>query len=393
MLENASIICFGKDWGTDPTSNTHVMRILARRNRVLWVNSIGIRRPGVNRRDIRRVFSKLRRSLDGCVQVAPNLYVYHPLVVPLPDIPAIAYANSLLLAAGLRRASRRLGFERPIVWSFLPTAAGVVGRLGERAVIYHCVDDYAEFRGVAGAALRQAESRLVKAADLVFTSSELLWQERRRENPRTFFVLHGVDVDHFTRALDPTLPIPQDVAALPHPIVGFHGLIADWVDLTLVAETARLRPDWSFVLVGRCITDAASVRGLPNVHLLGQRPYESLPAYCRVFDVGVIPFRVNALTLRANPLKLREYLAAGLPVVSTPLPEVERYREFVRTAEGTQAFVGAIGQALAERTAPFAARRLEAMRAESWDRRVEEMSMRINDVLGPQGTRGVVNGR
>ncbi len=394
MLENASIICIGKDWGTDPTSNTHVMRILARRNRVLWVNSIGIRRPGANGRDLRRILHKLRQSLDGCVQVAPNLYVFHPLVIPLPDIPAVARANSLLLTAALRKTSRRLGFERPILWSFLPTAAGLVGRLEERAVVYHCVDDYAEFRGVAGDALRRAERQLIGSADVVLTSSELLWQERKQENPQTFFVLHGVDVDHFARALDPALPLPPDVAALPRPIVGFHGLIAEWVDLDLVAAVARMRPDWSFVLVGRCITDSTPLRGLRNVHLLGQRPYDTLPGYCRAFDVGIIPFRLNALTLRANPLKLREYLAAGLPVVSTPLPEVARYQDLVHLAEGGQAFQSEIEGALRERGEPFAAQRAAAMRAESWEGRVEEMSRIIGDVLGPRldGV-GIADGR
>src|SRR5439155_1011936 len=116
---------------------------------------------------------------------------------------------------------------------------GLVGRLRESAVIYHCVDDYAEFRGMNGPALRRAERELLKVADLVLTSSELLWRERRQENPRTFLIQHGVDVDHFARALDPGLPIPADVEELPRPIIGYVGLIADYVDLELMAQAVR----------------------------------------------------------------------------------------------------------------------------------------------------------
>jgi len=383
-LGNIPIICFSKDWGTDPTSNTHIMRILSRRNRVLWVNSIGTRRPGVNRRDLGRLFRKLRRGFDGCVPVAPNLHVFNPLTIPFPEIPVVARFNSALLSAVLGRVSRRLGFERPILWTYFPGAVGLVGRLRERAVIYHCVDDYAEFRGMNGPALRRAEHELLKAADLVFTSSELLWRERRQENPNTFFIQHGVDVDHFSRALDPGLPVPADVEGLPRPIVGYFGLIADYVDLELIAEAARMKPSWSFVLVGGSVTDLRAVTGLANVHLLGQRSYDSLPGYCRVFDVGVIPFRVNALTVRANPLKLREYLAAGLPVVSTPLPEVARYGALVRLAANPEAFVGEIERALEERGEPFVEQRRLAMRAESWESRVEEMSRLIRETLGPR---------
>src|SRR3989454_11950785 len=384
LLGNTPIICFGKDWGTDPTSNMHVMRILARANRVLWVNSIGTRRPGVNRRHLGRLFHKTRRGFDGCVPVAPNMQVFNPLAVPFPEIPVVARFDSALLAPVLRGISRRLGFERPIMWTYFPVAVGLVGRLRERAVIYHCVDDYAEFRGVNGPALRRAERELLKVADVVFTSSELLWRERRQENPNTFFIQHGVDVDHFSRALDPGLPVPADVEGLPRPIVGYFGLIADYVDLELIAEAARMKPSWSFVLVGGSVTDLRAVTGLANVHLLGQRSYDSLPGYCRVFDVGVIPFRVNALTVRANPLKLREYLAAGLPVVSTPLPEAARYGALGRLARTPQPVAGEIQRALEGRAEPVVEQRRLAMRAESWESRVQEMSRLIRETLGPR---------
>ena len=379
MLEGASIICFAHDWGGDPTSKTHIMRILARRNRVLWINSIGMRRPTASRADLGRLASKLRRGLGGCREVEPNLFVVSPLVVPLPGIAAADRLNAVILAGTLRRSSRRLALKRPILWSFMPTVGRLLGCLGEGMVIYHCVDEYAEFSGVPKQALLRMERDLVRRADLVLTSSEQLCEERRLGNPNTHFVPHGVDVDHFAQSLDATTIIPEDLRRLPRPIVGFIGLLADWVDLALLRAVALARPAWSFALIGKCSTDLAAVRELPNVHLLGQKPFSTLPAYCRGIDVGIIPFRINQLTLRANPLKLREYLAAGLPVVSTPMPEVARFVPLVHLAQGPAAFLTGIESALAEAERDDAARRRRAlsMKAEGWEARVEEISRLI----------------
>jgi glycosyltransferase involved in cell wall biosynthesis len=376
-LEGASIICFAHDWGGDPTSKTHIMRILARRNRVLWVNSIGMRRPAASGRDLRRILDKLAKGLRGCREVEPNLFVANPLVVPLPGWGLADRFNAGILAASLRRLCLRHALQDPILWSFLPNVGRLLGRLGERLAIYHCVDEYSAFSGVSRETIVRMERDLVRRADLVLTSSERLCAERIEINPNTRFVTHGVDLGHFGRALDPRLETPADLRDLPRPVIGFFGLLADWVDLDLVRAIAMARPRWSFVLVGREATGLGAVRGLPNVHLLGQKPYALLPAYCRGFDVGIIPFRTSDLTLRANPLKLREYLAAGLPVVSAPLPEVARYRPFVHLAEGATGFTRAVTAALGERSPALDRARALAMESESWETRVAEIERHI----------------
>lgn len=374
MIRDASIICFAHDWRGDPTSKTHIMRILSERNRILWINSIGWRRPSVSGRDVRRVVAKLRQLREGLVQVNPNLYVASPFALPLPGVPGVDRLNRILLTASVRSLARRAGLRRPILWTFLPNTVDLVGRLGESRVIYHCVDEYSAFAGVPREALRRMEDTLVRRADLVLTSADSLWEARRRLNPRTYFVSHGVDVAHFSRALDPGMMPPPDARDLPRPVVGFFGLIAEWVDLALIRELALRRPDWRFVLVGKATVDTAPLSGLSNVRLLGQKPYETLPAYCRAFDVGIIPFRIDDLTLKVNPLKLREYLAAGLPVVSSDLPEVRKYADLVRLASGPGGFAAAIDEALGDRSDAAARARVEAMKHESWEARVEEMS-------------------
>ena len=373
MIEGASIICFAHDWGGDPTSKTHIMRILSRRNRVLWVNSIGMRRPTATARDLKRIVDKLRRSLQGSREVEPNLWVMNPLVLPLPASPAANWFNSRLLSAELRRLCRRYGFGPPIFWTFLPNSGHQIGRLGERLVVYHCVDEYSAFSGVPREALVRMEHELVRRANVVFTSSEQLRVERLPLNANTHHVAHGVDVEHFASALDERTPLAGDLHGIRRPVIGFFGLIADWVDVELLRDIAAARPEWSLVLVGKATTDLDSLRGLPNVHWLGQKPYAELPRYCRGFDVALIPFRVNELTLRASPLKLREYLAAGLPVISTPLPEVQRYDGVVQIAQGHGEFIAAIERALGERTPEGTRRRVESVREEGWSARVEEM--------------------
>jgi glycosyltransferase involved in cell wall biosynthesis len=377
-LEGASIICFAHDWGGDPTSKTHIMRILARKNRVLWVNSIGMRRPAASGRDLRRILDKLVKSFQGCREVEPNLFVANPLVIPLPGWGLADRINSGLLAATLRRLCRTHALRDPILWSFMPNVGRLLGRLQERLVIYHCVDEYSAFTGVSRVAIARMERDLVRRADLVLTSSERLCADRAGINPNTRFVTHGVNVGHFAQALDSRIETPADLRDRPRPVIGFIGLLADWVDLDLVRALATARPSWSFVLVGKEATGVGVLRGLPNVHLLGQKPYALLPAYCRGFDVGIIPFRTSDLTLRANPLKLREYLAAGLPVVSTPLPEVARYRSFVHLAEGTTGFIRAIEAALDERSPELDRARALAMECESWESRVAEIEGHIS---------------
>jgi glycosyltransferase involved in cell wall biosynthesis len=387
MIEGMSIICISQDWQGIPTSKTHIMRILAKKNRVLWVNSIGMRRPTGSRADLQLMITKLRRSLAGCQEVEPNLFVMDPLVIPLPGVALADWLNAGLLATALRRLCRRHGFEQPLLWTFRPHVSKLVGRLGERMVIYHCVDEYSAYFGVPREAFIRMEQDLIRRAHVVFTSAEKLSEERRSLNQHTYYIPHGVDVAHFARALDPSTEVPADMRELPHPVIGFFGLLAHWVDLDLIQALATARPLWSFVLIGEgarynATTVLQPLRGVPNIHLLGQKPYSMLPEYCRGFDVGIIPFRKNDLTVRANPLKLREYLAAGLPVVSTPLPEVARYNGLVHLADGAEAFIAAIETALDQRSEAMARRRVEAMRTEGWEARVAEMSAIIARHLG-----------
>lgn len=374
ILRGRDILCFSHDWTGDPLSKTHLMRLLARDNRILWVNSIGYRTPSASRADLGRAFRKLAAATQPIREVEPNIFVVNPLAIPAYGSPAIQAINRQLIRFRVRAAMRRLGFRRPINWIFNPAAEVIAGSLADDLLIYHCVDEYTAFSGVRAESLAEMERRLLRRADLVIVSAELLYQSKAKGNPRTVLVRHGVDLEHFRKALDARTQVPASIAGLPRPIIGFFGLIADWVDVGVMARVAEHFSGGSLVVLGKATTDVSGLQRLPNVHLLGRVPYADLPAYCKGFDVAINPFRISELTLNANPLKVREYLAAGLPVVSTAIPEVEVLGQ-CRIAADADGFVREVAAALAQ-PGPSAARS-EAMRSESWGARLEEIREHI----------------
>lgn len=379
MISERNIICIASNWFFDPTSKHQVMKVLSERNHILWVNYHGSRRVTASAADIRTVFKRLGQFLAGPQQVAPTITVLTPIVIPLPGSALVHGLNRSMLVRQIRGALRRLP-DRPVqVWSFAPDVSYLAGRFGEERLVYYCVDEFSEFAGYDGQAILALERDLIARSDLVVTTSRRLQATKESMHPRTHLVSHGVDGDHFARATDPATSVPDDVADLPGPTLGFFGLIQEWVDLDLLAEVARRRPDWSIVLIGESRIEPKPDVETGNLHFLGQRPYERLPAYCRAFDVGLIPFRINELTLNVNPIKLREYLAAGLPVVSTPLPEVAAYQPLVEIADGVDAFVEACERALASNDDEQVKRRQSAMRQETWRAKVETLSRLVED--------------
>jgi glycosyltransferase involved in cell wall biosynthesis len=382
-LRNRDILCFSHDWSGDPLSKTHLMRILARDNRILWVNSIGYRTPTVSKADASRAFKKLLSVTVKVREVEPNIFVLSPLAIPAYGNPSIRALNRRLLRYQVKRAMRQLSFKQPMNWVFNPPAAVIAGTLGEKELIYYCVDEYTAFSGVSGQSMAEFENQLLRQSDLAIVTSDRLLQSRRKINPQTVLVRHGVDFTHFRKALDPETQVPAEIKDLPRPVIGFFGLIADWVDVDLMADVAKHFHSGSMVILGKATTDISMLESLPNVHILGRKPYADLPAYCKGFDVAMMPFRINELTLNSNPLKVREYLAAGLPVVSTPIPEVE-VLGLCRIANGPAETIAEIEAALKD-PGP-SSKRSEAVRSESWESRIDD----IRDHLSNLNSRAAV---
>jgi glycosyltransferase involved in cell wall biosynthesis len=385
-LTGQNIICFAKDWSESPTSNNHVMVELAKTNRVLWLNSIATRTPKLSSgRDLGKIFRKLASFARGVEKVGDNLWVYTPVVLPLPHSRFATRLNQVILRLTLKLLRQHLRMREFQLWTFLPNAADYVGILGESLVVYCCVDEWSQFNYLDGAKTAEAERRLLRSADIVFASAQSLVDDRLPSNPETHLSRHGVDHAHFAAALDEKTPVPADVAGLPGPVIGFYGTLQDWVDFDLIAFLAERHPEWSIVLIGPVMTDVSKVTRFANVHLLGRKSHLELPNYCKAFDAGIIPYVLNERLRHVNPLKLREYLCAGLPVVSTALPEVEGYHSGCAIGRTHEEFNRALEQALRTDSPALRKERSDSMRSEAWGRRVADVGAEVMRVQRRRG--------
>jgi len=381
-LSGRDIVCVGfADWDTELWTNQHhLMSRLARENRVLFVESLGLRQPQLAGRDIKRIARRLRRGL-AAPRPVDGLHVLSPLVLPFHRHRLARELNRRLLPALVRRATRRLGLERPILWAYVPQAEILIDALNPELVIYHCVDDIAAQPGIDAASFRSAENRFTPRAELVLASAPALAARLRAISSNVLDAPNVADTELFSRALAPG-PLDPAMAALSQPRIVFTGAVAATkLDLRLLAALARGRPDWSFALVGPVgpgdpRTDVSTLATEPNIHLLGPRAYGELPDVLRAADAGLIPYARNELTESIFPMKVYEYLAAGLPVVATPLPALTDIAD-VATAPNAQGVAELLDEALAHDNPERRAARSRAAATHSWDRRLEEIAVAI----------------
>ncbi len=391
MMTGKDIVCVGfADWDTELWTNQHhLMSRLAKDNNVLFVESLGLRRPQLAGRDVARILRRLRRGLAP-PRAVDGLHVLSPLVLPLHSNRAARALNRRLLSALVRRAARRVGMgAHPILWSYVPQAEPLIEALAPRLVVYHCVDDIAAQAGVDAPSFRAAERRFVGRADLVLASAPALAARMRELSGNVLEAPNVADTALFATALEDG-PVDAALEALPRPRVVFTGaIVTTKLDLRLLVELARARPEWSFALVGPVgpgdpRADVSMLEAEPNVHLLGARAYQELPAVLRGADAGLIPYARNELTGSIFPMKVYEYLAAGLPVVATTLPALAGVQE-VAIAADAQSMAALLEKALAQDTPERRAERSRGAAAHSWERRLREIAVAVAAVEEGQG--------
>ncbi|MBI4737967.1 glycosyltransferase [Candidatus Woesearchaeota archaeon] len=281
---------------------------------------------------------------------------------------------------------------KPVIWIGTPSPVLVhcLDQWNDALVIYDCYDEIALFHNKQHAIIK-AEKTLVARADIVLATAQRLYDRMRDLNPRTYLLPNGADVSHFARNLDQLVSPPADIESVPHPVIGYVGGIADWFDLDLIEAIARCRPKWSFVLIGQNDMSLKRQGVVENIHFLGQKKYQHLPDYIACFDVCLIPFKINAITESVSPIKLYEYLATGKPVVSSDLPEVRQYADLVAIAEGPRDFELAIERLLATpQSRAVQEARLRVAQANSWERRVDDVTMWIDQLRGVNRERTVL---
>jgi glycosyltransferase involved in cell wall biosynthesis len=386
MIKDQSIICFaGEDWWYHhPHSKNHIMRRLARAgNKVLFVNSISMGLPSIGARDLP---AKIRRKLASyarAVRVADDgIIVVSPIALPWYSSNFARAVNRRLLAAQIKLLMVAFDMRNPILWIAIPTAVDVVGRLGERALIYQVSDKYDRNvmdHATSTAAIAEMHRGLLDRADLVYYSGLKLFEEEAVSlptlAPKFKLLAQAVDFDHFAAATARQWEMPQDIMRIPRPRLGYFGAVESWLlDQELIRYVSQRRPDWQWVLLGLKAAQL-EIEKLPNVHHLGSRPYAEMPRYASGFDVCVLPWVTdNDFVSYGSAIKVREYLATGKPVVMTPLYEYERLDGILRIARGYDDFISHVEDALERDDDSKRAARQDAIRESTWDVRAEEVS-------------------
>ncbi|MCZ7572125.1 MAG: glycosyltransferase [Ardenticatenaceae bacterium] len=299
----------------------------------------------------------------------------------------VGLVRDLLLRQGwVRQNGAGLAAMRPLIlWFYTPMPVYFLDHLPADVVVYDVMDELASFK-YAARDLPQREAQLLARADVVFAGGRSLYEARRGRHPQIYQFLSGVDPDHFAQALSPVTEVAAEIAGLARPILGYYGVIDERIDLGLLRALAAQHPDWSIVMVGPVSKiEAGELPRLPNLHYVGQQPYERLPNFLKGFDVCLMPFAVNDATRSISPTKTLEYMAASKPIVSSPIPDVvANWGDVVQLAATPVEFAAAIERVLVESEAARAsrtARELAILAGSTWDHIAAEMRARVEAVL------------
>jgi len=286
-----------------------------------------------------------------------------------------------------------LNFKNPVLFTYTPLIhlsypfLDILPYIGSKFLIYDCVDEHAEYLPLSSGfnkdavnIVHQYDLELTRKADLVFVTAKGLYEDRKTLNNNIHFSPNGVDVGHFSKALLPETKLPDDIKAIPEPRIGFMGALSKWIDLELIEKIARYFKNYSIVIIGPAEPDPHidRLKQMGNVYFLGKKRLEELPGYLKAFKCGINPFRRIGISEKVNPLKVYEYLAAGLPVISTDMPEIMRLKGVVYLAQNDEQFINAVEQAVNNELRPDSLMLNKILSEHNWDtifsRVVKEMS-------------------
>ena len=356
-------------------------------NKVIFVNSISMGLPSLANKDL---FPRIARKLRSYARLArptpEGVTVVSPAVIPFFGSRAARAANRRLLAQQIGRLARQKGMRRPILWIAIPTAAELIGQFDESLVIYQVSDKYdANMMDHAtdAATIKRFHERAVDNADIIFYSGQKLLAEAERGRERSFLLEQAVDFEHWSQVGSGKLDIADEVARIPRPRLGYFGAIEPWlIDQELIKRAARERPAWQWIFIGNK-SRGVEIEALPNTHFLPPVPYSDLPRYAAGFDVCVLPWdTAHSFTSYGSAIKVREYLATGLPVVISPLPEYESKKDVLRIARDHDAWFGLVEEALNEDDPAAVRARQSSVSSGTWDSRAEWVSELIESSLG-----------
>jgi glycosyltransferase involved in cell wall biosynthesis len=366
MIKDRIIIVFGDDWGRYPSTLQHIMKELIKYNKIIWIGSLGLRKPKFSFSDLKRIFEKLRNMFlkKEVAKKDENIFIINPFIIPFHNLKIARFINKTSLVKKIQKAVNLLGNTKPLLITSQPIVGDVIKGLNLTSSHYFCLDDYSKFEG-AFSVIPKLEKQLLDVVDTTFSVSDTLVKTRVPKSGQTFFLPQGVNINHF---------IYNERTINETPVIGFFGLLSEWVDLNLIVRCAKGYPNYKFLIIGRHSVDVSILNGINNLEFIGEVPYNQLPSVAAKFDVGIIPFLVNELTLACNPLKLLEYFSMGIPVVSTALPEVEKFGDTVFIAKTGDEFIKLLEYAVKDYSTEKNKIRREVAERYSWTAIAENIS-------------------
>jgi len=343
---------------------------------VLWVNSIGMNMPKMRRSGFwKRVTMKLRSWAKWLGKADDGFHVLTPIALPLFGNPIVETMNDLWITFQVRIACSIIGFRKPLLFTSIPSFAGVVKRIPNSGLMYYYSDKYDSYRDItARNSIANYDRMLFTSANAVFCAAARVYDELKADRDHVYYLPHAVDFNHFNSALEVDIEVPDDLASIPKPWIGYFGSITDSNDQDMILYAAENAPDIHFVMIGRVLGDYSQLQKLDNVHFLGFKDYLELPNYGKHLDVSFMCWKMTDWIKHSNPLKTKEYLSMGLPVVSVRIDELEReYADLVHLVDDGPEFLSAIQEALASDSRAKRDERIDRVRGETWDERASLM--------------------
>ncbi len=383
ILSGQSLVYFSPErWEGMWRNRQQLMSVFARENKVLFVEPRPYLRDLLTKADADSI-DRPQRGQASLTKISENLHVYrYPPWAPISGRTPVKQLTAAARAWALRAAMRKLGLSAPIVWLSRPYMSDLLSEIPPpRMLIYHVVDEYSAYYGTGDAARRAilaAEKDLLARADLAIVVSQKLYESKRPLNPNTFIVRNGVNLALFDENRGP-FRLPPALAAIEEPRLGYIGHIGDRLDLAALTRLATGHPEWSLVFVGEVRFSGSTAAweefaALPNVHYLGTVPAAEVADYVRGFQVGLMPYVRDRHSENVSPLKLYEYLAAGIPIVSSDIPAAREFVGYVHIVEDGSAYDTFVKEALQDTDAQRRAARISEARHATWEHRAQEIS-------------------
>ncbi len=376
--KKTGIIVFGEDWGQHPSSTQHLISHVMCHYPVIWVNSIGLRSPKMTFHDLNRAANKLFKFLTPGKSTTKTIKqggghpiaLVNPITLPFYGNPIARMINKFLLSRQIKTQIQKHNLKRVILWLSLPSAADMIGSCGEIATMYYAGDDFSALEGVDHGPITKMEKKIARQADAIIIPGANL--AHKFDPHRSFIIEHGCDLELFSepklRASDVNWNIPT---------AGFYGSLDEWLDQDLICQFADRNPDWRVLLIGPQKTDITNLLNCPNITYLGPKPHHELPRYSQHWDLSLLPFKNTPQIKACNPLKLREYLAAGRPVAATYFDAAAKYKHVIDICSSPEDFersmITALNQPISERDT-----RIKAVAQSDWKDRSREIMLLLD---------------